>query len=204
MTCLFNARAYRDGSAAAPRRPDTSYWVLGCRGLVREHLVPRVQGLVVQGAGLPRRGTTCAGCRATAIAPQRHRESAINTFFLWPPGPAPGSCPRFLPSCPCPGPGVGYSRSHLGSNWRLRSNDARRSLQESDFVFSNLRCINQMIALGTCLSCNLSAIKHSSYLSSCCLSCSTHKLFERAVCFSSLISYSATSDNRMIAVTSHF
>jgi hypothetical protein len=27
MTCLFNARAYRDGSAAAPRRPDTSYWV---------------------------------------------------------------------------------------------------------------------------------------------------------------------------------
>jgi hypothetical protein len=28
MTCLINARAYRDGSAAAPRWPDTSYWVL--------------------------------------------------------------------------------------------------------------------------------------------------------------------------------
>jgi hypothetical protein len=71
MTCLFNARAYRDGSAATPRRPDTSYWVLGCRGLVREHLVPHVQA-----AELPRRGTTCQGV-PTAIAPLKEglRES---------------------------------------------------------------------------------------------------------------------------------
>jgi hypothetical protein len=37
--------------------PTPSYWALGCRGLVREHLVPRVQG-----AGLSRRAPTCAGC----------------------------------------------------------------------------------------------------------------------------------------------
>jgi hypothetical protein len=34
---LVYARVYRHGSAAAPRRPDTLYWVLvlGCRGLAR-------------------------------------------------------------------------------------------------------------------------------------------------------------------------
>ena len=86
MTCLFNARAYRDGSAAAPRRPDTSYWVLGCRGLVREHLVPRVQG-----AGLPRRGTTCQGV-PTAIAPLKDLENFCNQYiFLFPCGPGGGS-----------------------------------------------------------------------------------------------------------------
>ena len=76
MTCLFNARAYRDRSAAAPRRPDTSYWVLGCRGLVREHLVPRVQG-----AGLPRRGTTCQGV-PTAIAPLKDLENFCNQYIF--------------------------------------------------------------------------------------------------------------------------
>ena len=76
MTCLFNARAYRDGSAAAPRRPDTSYWrVLGCRGLVREHLVPHVQG-----AGLLRRGTTCQGV-PTAIAPLKDLENLQSIYF---------------------------------------------------------------------------------------------------------------------------
>ena len=85
MTCLFNARAYRDGSAAAPRRPDTSYWVLGCRGLVREHLVPHVQG-----AGLLRRGTTCQGV-PTAIAPLKDLENLQSIHF----------------SCAPPGPGVG-------------------------------------------------------------------------------------------------
>ena len=86
MTCLFNARAYRDGSAAAPRRPDTSYWVLGCRGLVREHLVPHVQG-----AGLLRRGTTCQGV-PTAIAPLKDLENFCNQYvFLFPCGPGGGS-----------------------------------------------------------------------------------------------------------------
>jgi hypothetical protein len=75
MTCLFNARAYRDGSAAAPRRPGTSYWVLGCRGLVREHLVPHVQD-----AGLPRRGTTCQGV-PTAIAPLKDLENLQSIHF---------------------------------------------------------------------------------------------------------------------------
>ena len=75
MTCLINARAYRDGSAAAPRRPDTSYWVLGCRGLVREHLVPHVQG-----AGLLRRGTTCQGV-PTAIAPLKDLENLQSIHF---------------------------------------------------------------------------------------------------------------------------
>jgi hypothetical protein len=105
MTCLFNTRAYRDGSAAAPRRSDTSYWVLGCRGLVREHLVPRVQG-----AGLPRRGTTCQGVPTAIIAPLKDIENLQYTFLF----PGAGSCPgpaRVLP---------GSSAAPLGSNWRLR------------------------------------------------------------------------------------
>ena len=109
VTCLFNARAYRDGSAAAPRRPDTSYWVLGCRGLVREHLVPHVQG-----AGLLRRGTTCQGV-PTAIAPLKDLENLQSIYFScslrargWARGGSGG------------GSGGGSSRPHLGSNWRLR------------------------------------------------------------------------------------
>jgi hypothetical protein len=105
MTCLFNARAYRDGSAAAPRRPDTSYWVaLGWRGLVREHLGPRVQG-----GGLPRRGTTCV-CRVcrwpsllSTLNSERHRDLQSIHFSCAPAGPgvapvvAPGASPaRFL------------------------------------------------------------------------------------------------------------
>jgi hypothetical protein len=86
MTCLFNARAYRDGSAAAPRRPDTAYWVLGCRGLVREHLVPRVQG-----AGLPRRGPTRVQGVPTAIAPLKDISNLQSMFFLVPCGPWGGS-----------------------------------------------------------------------------------------------------------------
>jgi hypothetical protein len=112
MTCLFNARAYRDGSAAAPRRPDTSYWVLGCRGLVREHLVPHVQG-----AGLLRRGTTCQGV-PTAIAPLKDLENLQSIHFscsLRPPA-GPGVGPGWVRG----GSGAGSSPAHLGSNWRLR------------------------------------------------------------------------------------
>jgi hypothetical protein len=90
MTCLFNARAYRDGSAAAPH---TGYWaVVGL--LVREHLVPRVQG-----AGLPRRGPTCAGCADGHRSSQRHIEICNQYIFLCPAGPGagPGAGPaRFL------------------------------------------------------------------------------------------------------------
>ena len=50
---------------------------------------------------------------------QKDLENFCNQYiFLVPPGPAPGPCPRFLPSCP--GPGAGSSAAPLGSNWRLR------------------------------------------------------------------------------------
>jgi hypothetical protein len=81
-----------------------------------------------EGAGLPRRGPACAGC-ADGHRSQRHRGSAINNFSCAPPGPAPGSCPRFLPSCP--GPGAGSSRAPLGSNWRLRLQVALEFWQRS-------------------------------------------------------------------------
>jgi hypothetical protein len=103
MTCLFNARAYRDGSAAAPRRPDTSYWVLGCRGLVREHLVPHVQG-----AGLLRRGTTCQGV-PTAIAPLKDLENLQSIHF---------SCSLRARGWVLGWVRGGSSAAPLGSNWR--------------------------------------------------------------------------------------
>jgi hypothetical protein len=111
MTCLFNARAYRDGSAAALRRPDTSYWVLGCRGLVREHLVPHVQG-----EGLPRRGTTCQGV-PTAIAPLKDLESFCNQhiFLVRPRGRG------WVRGWVRGGAGGGSSPAAWGSNWRLRT-----------------------------------------------------------------------------------
>jgi hypothetical protein len=101
MTCLFNARAYRDGSAAAPLdglTPHTGYWAVVGLYASTSCLVYRARGFRdgaprVQGAD---------GHRSS----QRHRESA-NTFFLcpcgpwgWvlPPGPAvlPGSWGRVL------------------------------------------------------------------------------------------------------------
>ena len=91
MTCLINARAYRDGSAAAPRWPDTSYWVLlglswaRGRGLVHEHLVPRCTG-----RGASETGHHVSGCADGHRSSQRLRESAVNTFFLFPAGPGVG------------------------------------------------------------------------------------------------------------------
>jgi hypothetical protein len=117
---LFNARAYRDGSAAAPRRPDTSCWVLGCSGLVREHGGPRAS---CTGRGASETGHHVCRVPRDGHRSQRHRESAIH-FSCVPAGPGGGSCPRVLRSCP--GPGAGSSPAHLGSKWRLRPNSARR------------------------------------------------------------------------------
>jgi hypothetical protein len=64
--------------------PHTGY-VLGCRGLVREHLVPRVQG-----AGLPRRGPTCAGCADGHRSSQRHSNLQSIHFSCVPAGPGGG------------------------------------------------------------------------------------------------------------------
>ena len=87
MTCLINARAYRDGSAAAPRWPDTSYWVLlglswACTRAPRASLY-RARGFR---DGAPR-VRVCRGHRSS----QRLREFLQSIHF----------------SCAPPGPGVG-------------------------------------------------------------------------------------------------
>jgi hypothetical protein len=86
MTCLINARAYRDGSAAAPRWPDTSYWVLlglswACTRAHRASLY-RARGFR---DGAPR-VRVCRGHRSS----QRLREF-LQSIFVFPCGPGGGS-----------------------------------------------------------------------------------------------------------------
>ena len=62
------------------------------------------------GRGASETGHHVSGCADGHRSSQRLRESAVNTFFLFPAGPGAG-----------PGVGAGWSSpAHLGSNWRLR------------------------------------------------------------------------------------
>jgi hypothetical protein len=80
MTCLFNARAYRDGSAAAPRRPDTSYWVLDCRAAVGFYV--STSFLVYRARGF-RDGPPRVQGVPTAIAPLKDIDIEICSQYIF-------------------------------------------------------------------------------------------------------------------------
>jgi hypothetical protein len=97
MTCLFNARAYRDASAAAPRRPDTSYtgyWAVVGLYASTSCLVYRARSFR---DGAPR---ACAGCADGHRSSQRQRDLQSIQFSCAPAGPGvgPGVGPRAGPA----------------------------------------------------------------------------------------------------------
>ena len=94
MTCLFNARAYIDGSTAAPRWLDTPYWVL--RAVVG--LYASTSCLVYTVQGFRDGGPRVQGVLTAIRAPLKNIENLQSIIFLVRPrvlplGPAPGSCP---------------------------------------------------------------------------------------------------------------